>query len=73
MSRFLLAWELGRGYGHLAGLMALADELARRGHEPVLAVRDRAAAAVVMAGRPYALLQAPVFPGPRPPDPHMPT
>jgi UDP:flavonoid glycosyltransferase YjiC (YdhE family) len=69
MSRFLLAWEIGAGYGHLTMMLPLADELARRGHEPVFAVRNVAAAQFVLAGRDYALLQAPTWVGEAPPGP----
>ena len=37
MSRWLLAWELGHGLGHLAGLVALAQQALRHGIEPVIA------------------------------------
>lgn len=37
MSRWLLAWEMGHGLGHLAGLMALAQQALLHGIEPVIA------------------------------------
>jgi UDP:flavonoid glycosyltransferase YjiC (YdhE family) len=70
MSRFLLAWEIGAGYGHLARLLPLTDELARRGHEPVLALRNLARAQTVFAGRDLRILQAPTWIGVAPPGPY---
>ena len=37
MSRWLLAWEMGHGLGHLAGLVALARQALLHGIEPVIA------------------------------------
>lgn len=37
MTRWLLAWELGHGLGHLAGLTAVARQALRHGIEPVIA------------------------------------
>lgn len=37
MTRWLLAWELGHGLGHLAGLIAVARQALLHGIEPVIA------------------------------------
>lgn len=60
MANILLAWELGGGYGHLAPLRVLAEELQRRGHKIIYAVRDLAAAAEVLAPATVPILQAPL-------------
>lgn len=63
MSRILLVWELGGNLGHVGGFIPLAQELRRRGHEPILVLRDlsRVSSLVQNAGLP--LLQAPVWQG----------
>ena len=33
MSRILLAWELGAGFGHLGPFLMIANRLLERGHE----------------------------------------
>jgi UDP:flavonoid glycosyltransferase YjiC (YdhE family) len=40
VARILLAWELGGDYGHLMSFLTLAREFARRGHEPIFALRE---------------------------------
>lgn len=42
MGRFLLAWELGGNYGHLARLAPVIRELGARGHDLACAVPDLA-------------------------------
>ncbi|QJR15956.1 glycosyltransferase [Usitatibacter palustris] len=44
MRRVLCAWEFGGDLGHIRRLCAIARELQRTGHEPVLALSDPAAA-----------------------------
>lgn len=44
MSRVLLAWELGAGYGHVSAMRGVALQLRERGHQCVFAVRETAAA-----------------------------
>jgi len=62
MSRILLAWELGLGLGHTSRLGPLAVALARRGHEPVLALKDlTAASGPGFDGASGPILQAPVW------------
>lgn len=61
MSRILLAWELGAGYGHLLQLAAVAGRLRAAGHAVLIAVHDLAGAAEVLGARGLAFVQAPVF------------
>jgi UDP:flavonoid glycosyltransferase YjiC (YdhE family) len=58
----LFAWELGGGLGHLARLAPWISHFARRGIEPMLAVRDLHAAAQVPAFAVPLVLQAPFLP-----------
>ena len=44
MARFLLAWEIGGGLGHLVPLAQVAQPLVQRGHEVHFVLRDLAAA-----------------------------
>lgn len=60
MSRILLAWELGGGYGHLGPFLALAPELLKRGHELHVAAREVAAAVRAVGDLPVAVHQAPL-------------
>src|SRR5207244_8709427 len=55
----LFVWELGSGLGHLMQILALAEELARRGHRVFVAVRDLMAAAPVFEGKGLHFLPAP--------------
>ena len=50
VATILMAWELGKGYGHLGPLLALARPLQAAGHHVCFAVRDVAAAEVVLGG-----------------------
>jgi len=61
MSRILLAWELGQGYGHVGRLLPLAAALAERGHVPVFALRDLTVAEPHVARHGFTVLQAPVW------------
>ena len=61
MSKILLAWEVGADYGHLMRYVLLARELARRGHEPVLALKDLTHVETLLRGEPWTVLQAPVW------------
>lgn len=63
MSRILLAWEIGADYGHVMRYATLAHELARRGHEPVFALRDLGHVETVLGDTPFTVLQAPVWQG----------
>ena len=61
MARILLAWELGGDYGHLMRFLTLARELARRGHEPVFALRELTFVDLVLRDEPYKVFQAPIW------------
>lgn len=62
MARILLAWEIGGGYyGHLMRFLTLARVLARRGHEPVFALKDLTHVESVLRDEPFAVFQAPVW------------
>ncbi len=61
MARILLAWELGGDYGHLMRLLTLGRELSRRGHEPVLAVRELTHVDALLGDEPFRVFQAPIF------------
>ena len=61
MGHILYAWELGRGYGHLAGILPLARKLRHEGHTVTLAVRDLSRVDVLLSGDDFPVLQAPVW------------
>jgi len=61
MARILLAWELGGDYGHLMRFLTLARELARRGHEPIFALRELTHIDSVLRDEPFRVFQAPVW------------
>ncbi|MEE4660763.1 MAG: hypothetical protein V2J89_09855 [Halieaceae bacterium] len=63
MATILLASQWGGGAGHARKLLALADGLAARGHQPVLAVPDLIAARRVERARGHRILQGPVWRG----------
>lgn len=60
MSRILLAWELGGGFGHLASLRIAARQLRALGHDCVFAVRLLENAAEFLEPELGPVLQAPV-------------
>lgn len=60
MSRILLAWELGTGFGHLGPFLSLAPRLLERGHTLHVAAREIAGAAQALGDLPVALHQAPL-------------
>lgn len=60
MSRILLAWELGTGYGHLGPFLGLAPALLARGHELHIAAREVAATVRAVGDLPIAVHQAPL-------------
>ena len=64
MARVLFALDLGGGYGHLRRIIPLADILAGRGHEVVIALRDSVYAVEILGNRPHRLIPAPVYRGP---------
>ena len=57
--RILLTWELGLNLGHLARLLPVASMLKERGHAVLIASRDLASAARVMAPAGISFVQAP--------------
>jgi len=59
MARILLANEFGDGFGHARRLLAVARELAARGHECLFALRDPVATWPVLGGSSFPILQAP--------------
>lgn len=65
MSRFMMAWELGGGLGHLRDLACLAQALLQRGHTVDLVVKDLSMAAAALGEAADApglrLWQAPVW------------
>ena len=65
MARFLLAWELGGGMGHVVPLAQVAEPLVQRGHEVHFVLRDLSAARAglgALASAPRVRLwQAPVW------------
>lgn len=63
MSKVLLAWELGADYGHVMRFSTLARELTRRGHEPVLVLKDLTHAETLLGDQRLTVLQAPVWLG----------
>jgi UDP:flavonoid glycosyltransferase YjiC (YdhE family) len=60
MSRILLAWELGTGFGHLGPFLGLAPRLLERGHTLHVAAREIAGAAQALGSLPVTLHQAPL-------------
>lgn len=61
MSRFLLAWEMGAGLGHVDRLLVWARELRRRGHEVLFALRDLAPAHARLGAEGFTALAAPCW------------
>lgn len=59
MARILIAWELGDSFGHLAPCLRLAEELQRRGHAVVLALKDVRLPVASSSLNGIAVLQAP--------------
>lgn len=57
-----MAWELGENLGHFSAIIPLAYELRRRGHEPVLCLRDLSRVATIAKEAEFPLLQAPLWP-----------
>jgi UDP:flavonoid glycosyltransferase YjiC (YdhE family) len=59
MSRILLAWELGRNFGHLATLLPLARHLRQQGHTILFAIKETAAAGQLLAPELFNYLLSP--------------
>jgi UDP:flavonoid glycosyltransferase YjiC (YdhE family) len=64
LSRILMAWELGGGFGHVAELRALAVRLRELGHTCVFAVRALESAGEMLEPKLGPVVQAPVRLGP---------
>ncbi|MBX3650373.1 MAG: hypothetical protein KF771_03225 [Burkholderiales bacterium] len=60
MSRILLAWELGTGFGHLGPFLGLVPRLLERGHVLHVAAREISGAAQALGDLRVALHQAPL-------------
>ncbi len=60
MSRILLAWELGTGFGHLAHFLSLAPRLLERGHTLHVAAREIVGAHKAVGDLPITVHQAPL-------------
>jgi hypothetical protein len=60
MATFLLAWELGRGSGHLVRLLPIAEGLTRRGHQVFAAVKDLPRAQAILPTSLLTLIAAPL-------------
>lgn len=59
MATVLLAWELGGGMGHLARLRPIAEELVRRGHRVIAALRDLSRVRDVLSSSQIDFIPAP--------------
>jgi hypothetical protein len=59
MATILLIWELGGGLGHLMNLRPLMEELPRRGHRVIAALRDLSSVHIILGGAKVEYLQAP--------------
>lgn len=58
MSRILLAWEYGQGFGHVQRLLPIAEAMRSRGHDCVFAVPDVVAAYAVLTPRGFPFVPA---------------
>lgn len=65
MATILLTWELGGGMGHVLPLRAIGEELTRRGHRVIAALRDLTRVGELFAGSGIGFIPAPVISGPR--------
>ncbi len=61
MSRILLIWELGADYGYLSRFLPIALEMKKRGHEPILILRDLCWAEKILGGHGLSWLQGPIW------------
>ncbi len=61
MSRVLIGWELGAGYGHVDGFGGIARALRDAGHEVGFALRDLSRAEQALGHEGFTLHQAPVW------------
>jgi UDP:flavonoid glycosyltransferase YjiC (YdhE family) len=61
MSRFLFAWELGQGFGHVGEMLPVARLLRDHGHEVVFAVRSFAVAEPTLGAEGFRYVAAPFW------------
>ena len=61
MSRILLIWELGGGFGHYSTLRPLAIELKARGHDIYFAVQDLSRSEYMLDIKDFHVMQAPLW------------
>lgn len=59
-STIALAWELGRGYGHVHSLAAIGEALGRRGHRLVVIAKELHRAEGAFGGLGVPILQSPM-------------
>lgn len=72
MARWLMAWEMGGGMGHLDRMLAVARVLRARGHEVGFALRDLSRSHARIADQGFEILQAPVWLPPLSRPPRLP-
>jgi len=63
MANILMTWELGSGLGHLAILKPVAEQLAERGHQVSLTIKNFAGVHSMLNGIDVRLLPSPVRSG----------
>ena len=63
VGKVLLGWELGDGIGYASRLLAIARQLARSGHEPVVALRNFETTWPLSTDDPFPVIQAPMVMG----------
>ena len=61
MARVLFAWELGKGFGHLAPYLDLVKGLLKKGHQVVFAARDVGNTERIFGNDGVTILQAPIM------------
>jgi rhamnosyltransferase subunit B len=61
MATILFGWELGSGFGHVRPLLAVARELAARGHKPVFAVRNTGDSWRMLRHEGFPVFQGPMW------------
>lgn len=61
MARILFAWELGKGFGHLAPYLELVRALRKRNHQVVFAARDVGNTERIFGADGVMILQAPIM------------
>lgn len=59
--KILFIWEQGADYGHIYAFLPIALEMKRRGHEPILVLKDLTWAEKALGGHGLTWLQGPVW------------